>query len=346
MRSKFKWIFTLLIALSLQFSYAQEKIITGVVSDNSGPIPGVNVIVKGTKKSTQTDLDGKYSISANSGEVLVFSFTGMNNSSITVGASNNVNVKLASDSQTLEEVVVMGYVTKTKNSMTGSSKQLSGSVLSGVPAVSVDQALQGKVAGLQVSSSSGTPGSIQDIRIRGVGSISANNQPLYVIDGVPVVSGDFSGANDNRTNPNASTSSSISSLAAINSNDIESITVLKDASATAAYGARGSNGVIVITTKKGKTGKAVYNFNNSIGFQNNAVDGRNPLTGDQRKELYLDAIFNSYGAANGFDRTGAQAWLFNTPLGKSTDAKNGSLADWDGVNHNWGELLKNRDALV
>lgn len=347
MRSKFKWIFTLLLALSMQFSFAQEKTVSGVVSDVTGPIPGANVIIKGTKRSAQTDFDGRYSIKANSGEVLVFSFTGMNNSSITVGASNNVNVKLASDSQTLEEVVVLGYVTKTKNSMTGSSKQLSGSVLSGVPTVSVDQALQGKVAGLQVSSSSGTPGSIQDIRIRGVGSISANNQPLYVIDGVPVVSGDFSGANDNKTNPTiASTSSSISSLAAINSNDIESITVLKDASATAAYGARGSNGVIVITTKKGKTGKAVYNFSNSIGFQNNAVDGRNALTGDQRKELYLDAIFNSYGTANGFDRAGAQAWLFNTPLGQSTDGINGSLADWDGVSHNWGELLKNRDALV
>ena len=346
MRSKCKWFFSLLLAMSMQFAIAQERTISGVVSDASGPIPGANVILKGTKSGVQTDFDGKYVIKAKTGDVLVFSFIGMNDTSLSVGSSSVLNVKMATNAQQMEEVVVMGYVTKSKNSMTGSSKQLSGAVLSGVPTVSVDQALQGKVAGLQVSSSSGTPGSVQDIRIRGVGSISANNQPLYVIDGVPVVSGDFSGANDNRTNGNAATSSSISSLAALNSNDIESMTVLKDASATAAYGARGSNGVIVITTKKGKTGKAVYNLSNSIGFQNNAVDGRNPLTGDQRKELYLDAIFNTYGAANSFDRAGAQTWLFNTPLGQTTDGRNGSLADWDGVSHDWGKMLKNNDALV
>ena len=256
MRLKFKWIFTLLLALSMQFSFAQEKTVSGVVSDASGPIPGVNVLIKGSQSGVQTNFDGAYSIKAKTGDVLVFSFIGMNDASVTVGSSNTLNVKMTTDAQQMEEVVVMGYVTKSKNSMTGSSKQISGAVLSGVPTVSVDQALQGKVAGLQVSSSSGTPGSVQDIRIRGVGSISANNQPLYVIDGVPVISGDFSGGNDNRTNGNEGTSSSISVLATLNSNDIETMTVLKDASATAAYGARGSNGVIVITTKKGKNWKA------------------------------------------------------------------------------------------
>jgi TonB-linked SusC/RagA family outer membrane protein len=346
MRLKFKWIFTLLLALSMQFSFAQEKTVSGVVSDATGPIPGANIIVKGTKRSTQTDFDGKYSIKAQTGEILEFSFMGMKNTSATVSASNTLSVTMTTNAEQMNEVVVMGYVTKTKGNMTGSSKQLSGSVLSGVPTVSVDQALQGKVAGLQVSSSSGTPGSVQDIRIRGVGSISANNQPLYVIDGVPVISGDFSGANDNRTNPNASTASSISVLATLNSNDIESMTVLKDASATAAYGARGSNGVIVITTKKGKIGKPSYNFSNSIGFQNNAVDGRTPLTGDQRKELYLDAVYNGHGVANGFDRAGAETWLLGTPAGLAVDGSAAGLQDWDGVSHNWGELLKNRDALV
>lgn len=346
MRLKFKWIFTLLVALSMQFSFAQEKTVSGVVSDASGPIPGVNVLIKGGKSGVQTDFDGKYSIKAKAGDVLVFSFIGMNDSSVSVGASTVLNVKMTTNAQQMEEVVVMGYVTKTKNSMTGSSKQLSGAVLSGVPTVSVDQALQGKVAGLQISSSSGTPGSVQDIRIRGMGSISANNQPLYVIDGVPVISGDFSGANDNRVNGTEGTSSSISVLATLNSNDIETMTVLKDASATAAYGARGSNGVIVITTKRGKIGKPSYNFSNSIGFQNNAVDGRTPLTGDQRKELYLDAAYNSYGAANGFDRAGAENWLLNTPAGLKVDANFGSLQDWNGVSHNWGEMLKNKDALV
>jgi TonB-linked SusC/RagA family outer membrane protein len=335
-----------MIALSMQISFAQEKAVTGVVSDATGPIPGVNVIVKGTKRSTQTDFNGSYSIKAKTGEVLEFSFVGMKNSSAAVGASDVLNVKLQGNAEMMNEVVVMGYVTKSKNNMTGSSKQLSGNVLSGVPTVSVDQALQGKVAGLQVSSSSGTPGSVQDIRIRGAGSISANNQPLYVIDGVPVISGDFSGANDNRTNGNAGTASSISVLATLNSHDIESMTVLKDASATAAYGARGSNGVIVITTKKGKIGKPSYNLSNSIGFQNNAVDGRTPLTGDQRKELYLDAVYNSNGAANGFDRAGAETWLLGTPAGLALDKNFANLKNWDGVSHNWGEMLKNRDALV
>lgn len=344
MRLKFKWIFTLLLALSMQFSFAQEKTVSGVVSDASGPIPGVNVLIKGSQSGVQTNFDGAYSIKAKTGDVLVFSFIGMNDASVTVGSSNTLNVKMTTDAQQMEEVVVMGYVTKSKNSMTGSSKQLSGAVLSGVPTVSVDQALQGKVAGLQVSSSSGTPGSVQDIRIRGVGSISANNQPLYVIDGVPVISGDFSGGNDNRTNGNEGTSSSISVLATLNSNDIETMTVLKDASATAAYGARGSNGVIVITTKKGKIGKPAYTISNSIGFQNNAVDGRTPLTGDQRKELYLDAIFNSYGTANSFDRAGAEKWLLGTSAGLNADAA--GLQDWDGVSHNWGELLKNKNATV
>ena len=345
MRLKFKWIFTLLLALSMQFSFAQEKTISGVVSDATGPIPGVNVIVKGTNRSVQTDFTGSFSIKAKMGEVLGFSFTGMNSVTVTINASI-VNVKMTASAQQMEEVVVMGYVSKSKSTMTGSSKQLAGSSLSGVPTVSVDQALQGKVAGLQISSSSGTPGSVQDIRIRGIGSISANNQPLYVIDGVPVISGDFSGANDNRVNGTAATSSSFSVLATLNSSDIETMTVLKDASATAAYGARGSNGVIVITTKKGKIGKPSYNFSNSIGFQSNAVDGRKPLTGDQRKELYLDAAFNSYGVANNFNRAGAENWLLNTAAGQAIDDNFGSLGDWNGKSYDWGDLLKNKSAVV
>ncbi|AYN02867.1 MULTISPECIES: SusC/RagA family TonB-linked outer membrane protein [unclassified Flavobacterium] len=348
MKVKFTWILTLFTALTMQFSFAQEKIISGIVSDAiSGPIPGVNVIVKGTKTGVQTDFDGKYSVKAKTGDVLVFSYMGMQDMTAIVGSSSVINMKMQEDGKALDEVVVMGYVTKTKSNMTGSSKQLSGNVLSGIPTVSVDQALQGKVVGLQVSSSSGTPGSVQDIRIRGTGSISANNQPLYVIDGVPVISGDLSGGNDNKTiQTTTSSASSMSVLATLNSHDIESVTVLKDASATAAYGARGSNGVIVITTKRGKVGKPSYNFSNSIGFQNNAVTGRRPLTGDQRKELYLDAVYNTYGASKGFDRMTAENWLLNTPEGLSIDASKASLQDWDGVSHNWGELLKNKDALV
>lgn len=337
MRLKFKWIYALLMALSIQFAFAQEQTITGVVSDTFGSIPGVNVLVKGTAKSTQTDFDGKYAIKAQKGEVLVFSFVGMQDFSATVNTSSTVNVKMKEEGKVLEEVVILGYVSRGKNEVTGSVKQLSGESLKGVPVVSVDQALQGKVAGLQISQSSGTPGSVQDIRIRGTGSVSASNQPLYVIDGVPVINGNFAGSD------NVST---LSPLASISSSDIESMTVLKDASATSAYGARGSNGVIIITTKKGKSGKTVFNVNTSIGFQNNAVDGQTPLTGAERKELYLDAVFNTYGASKGFARNGTEGFLLGTTEGLGIDDNFAGLQYWDGQEGDWANILKNKDAVL
>ena len=343
MRLKFKWIYALLMVLSIQIAFAQEQTIKGVVSDALGSIPGVNIFVKGTNKSVQTDLDGKYEIKAKKGDVLVFSFVGMENFVATIGASNVLNVKMKAEGKVLEEVVILGYVSKGKNQVTGSVKQLSGESLKGVPVVSVDQALQGKVAGLQISQSSGTPGSVQDIRIRGVGSVSASNQPLYVIDGVPVINSNF-GADKSETGvDNVST---LSPLSAINSNDIESMTVLKDASATSAYGARGSNGVIIITTKKGKSGKTAFNVNTSVGFQNNAVKGQTPLTGAERKELYLDAIYNTYGVSKGFTRTGAESFLLGTADGLDIDSNSAGLQYWDGQEGNWANVLKNKDAAL
>lgn len=336
MRSKFKWIFTLLLALSMQFSFAQEKTITGIISDNSGPIPGVNIIVKGTKKSTQTDLDGKYSISAKAGDVLLLSYTGMENSSVVVGSSNTINVVMKAGSNELEEVVVIGYgQVKKKNEITGNVVTVSGSVIKGAPMVSVDQALQGRVTGLQMSTSSGTPGSTQDIRIRGRNSISAGNDPLFVIDGVPIINQNISGS------ANIST---LSTLSSISSEDIESMTVLKDAGATSVYGARGSNGVILITTKKGKKGDAKFSFSSSVGFQNDAVEGLRPFTGAEKKELLLEAIYNTYGASNNFTEAGAYAWA-STNLASGTSG----LRAWVNAGekeYNWTKLMKNQDALV
>ncbi|MDG1871825.1 MAG: SusC/RagA family TonB-linked outer membrane protein, partial [Flavobacterium sp.] len=337
MRLKFKWIYALVMAMSIQFAFAQEQTIKGVVSDAMGSIPGVNVNVKGTKNSTQTNFDGEYTIKAKTGDVLVFTFVGMQNTTATVGTTSKINVTMKEEGKQLEEVVILGYVSKGKNEVTGSVKQISGDILKGVPVVSVDQALQGKVAGLQISQSSGTPGSVQDIRIRGVGSVSASNQPLYVIDGVPVINDAFA-ASDNV--------STLSPLASIASSDIESMTVLKDASATSAYGARGSNGVIIITTKKGKSGKTVFNLNTSIGFQNNAVKGQTPLTGEQRKELYLDAVYNTYGADNGFTRANAETFLLGTAQGLNIDNNFAGLQYWDGKEGNWPELLQNKDAIL
>jgi TonB-linked SusC/RagA family outer membrane protein len=270
MRLKFKWIFSLLLALSMQFVFAQERTITGVVSDGSGPVPGANVIIKGSKdRSTQTDFDGKYSIKANTGDVLVFSFVGLNNSSITVGASNSVNVKLTSSSQTLEEVVVVGYGTQKRSKVIQSSKIVGNAAMENLTVLSPQQMLQGQVAGVQVVQSSGVLGAATVVKIRGNASITAGGRPLYVIDGVPL--------NDNSFT-NAQGGQALNPLLEINPNDIESQTVLKDAAATAIYGSRGSNGVILITTKTGKKNqpaKVTFEQNLSVSRATDLIDMMN-----------------------------------------------------------------------
>ncbi len=254
MRSKFKWIFTLLLALSLQFSFAQEKTISGVVSDNTGPVPGVNVVVKGTKKGVQTDIDGKYAIKANEGDVLLISFTGMESTSVKVGASNTINVKMQTSADQLEEVVVIGYGVQKKKEVTGSVSQIKGEVIKGLVSPSFESLLAGRSSGVQVTTSTGIVGQAPVVRIRGVASISSGTQPLYIVDGMPIYSGDVGGyANAN-------------GLGDINPNDIESYDVLKDGAATAIYGSRAANGVILITTKKGKKGSAKVSYNNVVGF--------------------------------------------------------------------------------
>lgn len=212
---------------------AQEKKITGVVSDSAGPLPGVNVILKGTTMGTETDFDGKYSLNAKTGDVLVFSFVGMQVTERTVGAGSELNVLMKEDANILDEIVVVGYGTTTKQSFTGTAKVVKTENLEAKSVSNVSQALAGEIAGVNVINTSGQPGTAATIRIRGFGSVNGNRDPLYVVDGVP-----FSG-----------------SINSINPSDIESTTVLKDASATAIYGSRGANGVIMITTKTGKSGK-------------------------------------------------------------------------------------------
>ncbi|SHG36851.1 TonB-linked outer membrane protein, SusC/RagA family [Flavobacterium segetis] len=243
MRLKFKWIFTLVLALSMQFSFAQEKTVSGVVSDAGGPVPGANVVVKGTKNGVQTDFDGKYSIKAKAGDVLVVSYIGTTNVNVTVGASSVINVKLVSSSQSLEEVVIIGYGTQKRAKVIQASKVIDNSAMENLTVLSPQQMLQGQAAGVQVVQSSGVLGAATVVKIRGNASITAGGRPLYVIDGVPLNDLSFS---------NAQGGQALNPLLEINPNDIESQTVLKDASATAIYGSRGSNGVILITTKRGK----------------------------------------------------------------------------------------------
>ena len=324
------------ILIVVQISFAQEtQTVNGTVTDGDGmPLPGVNIVVKGTSRGTQSDFDGNYSILAKSNDILVFTYVGFVSQEYRVGNATTINAVMETDAAELEEVVVMGYVTKGRNEVTGSAVQVRGEELAEVPMVSADQALQGKVAGLTISASSGTPGSTQDIRIRGVGSITAGNEPLYVIDGVPVVNNNFSGDDD---------SSSLSPLSSINAQDIESMTVLKDASATAAYGARGSNGVIVITTKSGKSGETVFSVNSTVGFQNKAVDGRQVLTGAQAFELFLDGVYNTYGETYEFTREGAQQFAFDNGL---DDGAYQAWIDAGRPEAHWDKVIKNEDALV
>lgn len=305
-----KKLFSMLIlfTIGLQCVLAQNREISGVVTsaDDGLSVPGVSVIVKGTTIGTSTDFDGKYTISVPAdGKILIFSSVGMKKVEVAI-TSNIINMIMESESVGMDEVVVLGYVTRKKNELTGSSVQISGNDLTDVPMPSIDQALQGKVAGVTITGGSGTPGSVQDIRIRGVSSITASNEPLYVIDGVPMINGDMSGY--------GKYASTTSMLSTINISNIQSMTVLKDASATAAYGARGSNGVIVITTKAGKAGKTKFNFNTTYGISNEAVDGVKMISAKQYDELYREI--------------------------------KGGKSSWDGkTDSNWGNLIKNKDAV-
>ena len=326
-------LFSLLL-LTGSLVIAQTVQIRGTVTnaeDGLG-IPGVTVSVRGTTVGVITDANGQYTLNVPQGsKTLVFSYVGMKTVEVDITGRTVIDVVMESDVLAMGEVIVTGYVTRSKNELTGSTVQVSGDILRNVPVVTVDQALQGKVAGVTISASSGTPGSIQDIRIRGVGSITGSNDPLIIIDGAPVVNNNFTGS---------TAMSSLSALAAINSSDIESLTVLKDASATAAYGSRGSNGVIVITTKKGRQGKTNFDFTATTGFQNNAVKGRTPLTGEHRRELLLEAIYNSYGEANGFTEDEAYDFM----VANNTDG--GRLQGWDGTEGNWGDAITNQNAPV
>ena len=223
----------------------------------------------------------------------------------------------------IDEVVVVGYVKKSVAQLTGSSTTLKASDIDTPSAISVDQALQGKVPGVVVNTSSGSPGAFQDIRIRGVGSFTASNAPLFVIDGVPVVNG------NNAAITNVTT---LSALASLSNDDIESITVLKDAASTAVYGARGSNGVIVITTKRGKKGKTEFDLSTTVGFQNEAYNKMNMLSGKQRLELLTEAVANSLNLSKdlAFERI------------KSNNIGRYNL--WDGKEYNWKDLLTRKNA--
>ena len=276
MRSKLTWILTpLLVLLSLSFSFAQERAVSGnVVDQDNVPLPGVSVVVVGTTRGTQTDFDGNYTIRANSNETLRFTYIGQTTVDRPVGTSSVINVQMQEDAETLEEVVVTGYRTTTKEKSSIASQTITSKTIENRPNANVIQTLSGQVAGLDISTSSGQPGAAPTVRLRGVNSINGNTSPLFIIDGTPVDEDNFR---------------------SINPQDIASIDVLKDAGATAIYGNRGANGVVVIKTKGGSFNQPLQiNYTGILSFSSLQDNDYNLM--DSQQQLNLE---NLRGAGRG-----------------------------------------------
>ena len=278
----------------------QTKKITGTVSDAMGPVIGASVVIKGTSNGVATDFDGNFSLQANPGQTLVISYIGYLTKEIKVTSANRYDITLEEDKKMLDEVVVVGYGTMKKSDISGASVSLGESAVKGSIITSLDQSLQGRAAGVTAVSTSGAPGSSSSIRVRGTATINANAEPLYVIDGVPVQSGGTSGASyglgDALGNGSVST---ISPLSTIDPSDIVSMEILKDASATAIYGAQGANGVVLITTKRGKAGDAKFTYNGMVAWNRQAK--RLDLMNLREYAEY----YNSYAAVGEASYTGA-----------------------------------------
>ena len=286
MKTKLHVFLKLLILLLLQVTFGQEKTISGSVNDQQGlPLPGVNVLIKGSTSGTQTDFDGNYSIRANSGDILVFSYLGQKTVEQVVGSQNTINVQLEEDASQLEEVIVVGYGTQSKRTLTDNISKLTSDDISEVPNPNLQNALVAKAAGVQVTQTNGKVEGGINIRVRGAASVSGGTQPLYVLDGIPLIDptgGRTDIGNGAPTNP----------LLTLSANEIESIDILKDASSAAIYGARGANGVVLITTKRGKQGKAKFSLNVSQGFSE-PTNTRKWLNSAQYIELFTEAGRNS-----------------------------------------------------
>lgn len=297
-------------------AFSQLRTITGTTSDQTAgqPFPGVTVILKNTTTGVVSDENGKFSIEAQPNDTLLFSFVGYQSQQYAVSGTTNWNIILQLEAKMLNEVVVVAYGESSQRNQPGSVVKVDAKKLKEIPMASVDQILQGQVAGLQVNTYSGQPGGEINIHLRGVGSITAGSTPLFVVDGIPINSGVVGfGYNITWTS---------NGLAGINPNDIESVSVLKDAAATAIYGSRAANGVIIITTKKGKAGKTKFELNNDYGYNTLAFNSAvKPLTADEFINLTIMGMDNA-----GFSDVKQQNILED-------------LHAFDGVNTDWLDLV-------
>jgi iron complex outermembrane receptor protein len=280
----------LLMIFIVQDIMAQGKTVSGIVTDGNEPLIGVTVQVKGNSKlGTVTDLNGHYSINVTSaGTILVYSYVGFETTERMVGNDSKIDIQLKINSKNLDEVVVVGYGTMKKSDLTGSVSQLKSEDFKSGNDLSAQQLMQGAFAGVNISQNSGKPGGSTTIRVRGGTSVNASNEPLYVIDGVPIdAAAGSSQSNISTYTNNYFDQETANPLSLLNPNDIESIDVLKDASATAIYGSRGANGVIMITTKKGKAGVQQLNYGYSVGFSTSAKK-LDMLSADQYRQACKD----------------------------------------------------------
>lgn len=305
--------------LSCGVAFAQTSVTGKVVASEDGePVIGASIKVAGTNTGTVTDVDGNFSLNVPAGSKLEITYIGMNPQ--TVKASSNMKIALTSDNKTLDEVVVVAYGTTTKASFTGSAAVMKDKDMSAAKS-SLIKSLEGKMAGVNLGASTGDPGSDQKVLIRGIGSISGSTQPLYVIDGVPVSNSDMQNSGLR----------SQSILSSINPNDIESMTILKDAAASSLYGSRAANGVIIITTKKGKEGKTHVNYDMQMGWSNIAKKSAlETMNSAELKQYWTDALAGGYVAYAGLDNaTAAQiaADVINNPKGDTGYFEGGLFLD-------------------
>lgn len=273
-------LFVFLFMLGIQFSIAQERQITGKVisMEDGSALPGVTVMVKGTTIGVATDIDGRYSLKVGNNATLVFSFVGMKSQEVQVGNKNVVDVKLVPESETMDEVLVVAYGTTKKSSFTGSAVSVGQKQMESRPLANAIKVLEGASAGVQFNAGSGQPGASPSIRIRGFGSINASNEPLYVVDGVP-----FEGA-----------------LASINPDDIENISILKDASSSALYGSRAANGVVMITTKKGRNDHLTFNVKVNQGITTRGIPEYKTVGTNGYYPLMWESYRNSLISGSGY----------------------------------------------
>lgn len=307
MKTKLNGLLALAIMLIAQISFAQTKTISGVVSDESGPLPGVSILIKGTGSGTETDFDGNYTIQANVGDVLQFSFVGMTTQEITVGNSNTIDVILEGDNL-LDEVIVTAYGTTTKEAFTGSAETIGSEELQLRTVTSPIAAIEGTATGVQVVSASGQPGSSPGIIIRGVGTLNGSTRPLYIVDGIQ-----FEG-----------------DLSSLNQDDIENMTILKDAASTALYGSRAANGVVMITTKTGRKDTPVQvNITSQYGVVTKGIDEYDVVNPGEYYELMFQSYKNSINSPDADEI--AAATIFNRLGYNPFNVPNDQIVDSNGV---------------